>query len=197
MSHVYTPVSTTLHATCVLPDDGDDGTAAAQNTPDECALDNAAYAAARVGTYRCVACAPVVITNSGLETPPLLAKNNANAYGTDDLPIAALTGLVAGDVVCLSVGFRAGVSTAMTAEYRLESNQAGAGWAAVGTLHSTSEIAEPFASATSRNLVMNASESITNSGTYGVRLQLKTDGTIGYANIYNPLNGLVSVWRAN
>ena len=114
MAHNYTP-SNVYHATVTMPDDGDDGSAAAQNVPDECAADNGAYFKARLGAWFLRWQTPVAdanwyddtdLTQQTDTTATTYPAYNAEVSGGGQLilmPISAGVQVVTNDVVEVEV----------------------------------------------------------------------------------------------
>ena len=129
MSHAYTPTAT-WHSTATMPDDADNGTAAAQNVPDEAALDNAQYLRSAL---------PVALINVLThydDSDSLLATSSLNVWNFLDAAVAVLlTGIhvTAGDICEAVIQFHSIIETTSSRqEVRLEvSYDAGANWTPV------------------------------------------------------------------
>ena len=180
MSHAYTPTAT-WHSTATMPDDADNGTAAAQNVPDEAALDNTVYLKAQI---------PWVVDNvlSHYDnSDALLATSSLNSWNFLNTAVAVILTSVAvhlGDLLEAHVMFHSIVETVPNHhEVRLEvSYDAGANWTPIQSR------ALRYATNTSRDELMIVALWTAGSAASDLRLrlcQLSPDSVA--VDIYAPL----------
>jgi hypothetical protein len=198
MSHTYTPSSTTLHATVTMPDDADNGTAAAQNTPDEAAMDNAAYCAARIGGWRIVQIDGYSDANT--YSAGAVGANSAGTFnGTGDLLISnlATTNTVVGDVVEVEITMCINGAVAMQAEWRLAANKNSVGKAEMtGARHYEHNIDANYKSVT---IVGRTTVASGEAGTCLVYVQCRSAETVplNAASFFGPICATARLLRSN